>query len=149
MERECVISILLNILANHPLNIRKRGSFSCASHCLAPIRAMVVVDQVQNGWRNCKRWKEIRIEWFVSQNFWELRSGTPRVQNLSAWHSNPQIKQPLSHEHSNSPVWTDPLGWEHGHIFSDLAFMPRGVLNPQWRKQKAPVVIWLERQEGS
>lgn len=72
MKKEHLVSILLNILANHPLDFRKRCPCSCASHGLSPRGAMVVVDQVQNRCGNCKRWKEIRIEWFLTPNFWKI-----------------------------------------------------------------------------
>lgn len=48
MKKKPLVSVLLNILANHPLDIRKRRPFGGASHSLSPRGAVVVVHQVQN-----------------------------------------------------------------------------------------------------
>lgn len=62
MKKKTLVSVLLNILANHPFNIRKRCPFSDASHGLSPSRAVVVIDQVQNRRGNCQRWKKSELK---------------------------------------------------------------------------------------
>lgn len=62
-----LVSIPLNVPADHPLDVRQREAFRRAPHSLFPAGAMMVINQVQDGGGNCRS-GEVSTEKVMSQS---------------------------------------------------------------------------------